>query len=362
MKNSISWRKVFVLVFVSVAMLVAGSVYSVQGAEKFRVALMYHSPIGDFGFTYQKEQGRKYLASKMPDIETTKIENAGFGADAERILTQLAKEGYDVIVTIGDVQTQALRVAAEYPNLVILLANGSVTAPNVGSYWGLEHLAAYVGGIAAGKMTKTNTLGYVLTFPIPQAFRHVNGFTRGAQSVNPSVKVRIIWINTWYDPAAEKAAADSLFDIGADVVHTESDSPAIHQAAGAKNLFSLCRNSDMTKFAPNAVIGGSKYNWGPYFVKAVTEIRNGTWKPSIYWAPLSEGIVEMVYGKPLSPEVRAQMGQTWQDLVDQKLDIFQGPIENQTGEVRVPAGSTLTDGDLRQIDWFVKGVIGVVPK
>ncbi len=331
--------------------------------EKLKVAFVYIGPVGDAGWTYAHDQGKKYMEEQLSYVETTFVENVKEGPDAERVLTELAQKGNKVIfATSYGYMDYVINVAKKFPDVVFLHCSGYKTAENVGTYFGRIYQARYLSGIVAGKTTKTNTIGYVAAFPIPEVVRGINAFTLGVQSVNPKAKVKVVWTNTWYDPAAEKNAALSLLDTGgADVIAQHQDTPGPQQAAEDRGKFGVSYNSDMSKFAPKAVLTGPVWNWGPYYVKTVDAVKNKTWKSEQYWGPMADGIVDLApYGPMVSEDVKKLVDAKKKEIMDGKWDVFNGPLKDQSGKERVPAGKDLPDKDKLSFDWFVQGVEGTI--
>lgn len=336
---------------------------SQASGEKLKVAFVYIGPPGDAGWTYAHDEGRKYLEQQLPYVETTYKENVKENADAERVLTELAQQGNKIIfATSFGYMDYVEKVAKKFPDVVFLHCSGFKTAPNVGTYFGRIYQARYLSGIAAGKMTKANVIGYVAAHPIPEVVRGINAFTLGVRSVNPKAKVKVVWTNTWYDPPAEKNAAISLLDAGADVIAQHQDTPAPQQAAEERGKYSISYNSDMSKFAPKAVLTGPVWNWGPYYVKTVEAVKNGTWKSEQYWGPMSDGVVDLAPFGPMVPEdVKKLVEDKKKEILEGKWDVFYGPIKDQTGKERVAAGQDYPDKDKLSFDWFVEGVDGTIP-
>lgn len=335
-----------------------------SAAEKLKVAFIYVGPVGDGGWSYSHDLGRQYLEKEMPDIETTYIESVPEGADTERVLTELAEKGNKVIfATSFGYMDPVIKVAQKYPDVKFIHCSGYKTADNVATYFGRMYQARYLTGIVAGKTTKTNTIGYVAAFPIPEVIRGINAFTLGVKSVNPDAKVKVVWTNTWYDPAAEKEAGKSLLETGADVVTQHQDTPGPQQAAEEKGKFGIGYNSDMSKMAPKAVLTSAVWNWGPYYVDTIKAIKEGTWKSNQYWGPISDNIVGLApYGPMVSEEIKQAVEAKKQEIVEGKKDVFTGPIKDQTGKERVAAGQKMSDADMLSLDWFVEGVEGTITK
>lgn len=332
--------------------------------EKMKVAFVYVGPVGDAGWTWAHDQGRKYLEEKLPWVTTTYIESVPEGPDAERVLTQLAEEGNKVIfATSFGYMDYVIKVAEKYPNVTFLHCSGYKTAPNVGTYFGAMEEPRYLSGMVAGKMTKSNILGYVAAHPIPEVIRGINAFTLGARSVNPNVKVKVVWTNTWYDPAAEKQAALSLLDAGADVIAQHQDTPGPQQAAQERGKYAVGYNSDMRQFAPQASLTAPIWNWGPYYVKTVEAVKNGTWKSEQYYGTMKDGIVDLAPFNDIVPQdVRQLVENKKKEILEGKFYVFQGPIKDQSGKVRVPEGSKMTHEEVLGVDWFVEGVEGEIPR
>jgi basic membrane protein A and related proteins len=332
--------------------------------EKMKVAFVYIGPVGDAGWTYAHDQGRKYLMEKMPDVDASIVESVPEGADAERVITQLAEQGNKIIFTTSfGYMDPTINVAAKYPNVVFMHCSGYKTAPNVGTYFGRIEEARYLTGIAAGLSTKSNIIGYVAAYPIPEVVRGINGFTLGVLSVNPNAKVKVIWTNTWYDPAKEKQAAISLLDAGADVIAQHQDTTGPQQAAEERGKLSVGYNTDMSKMAPKAVMTSAVWNWGPYYVKVVQSVKDGTWKSGQYWGAMSDGIVDIApFGPMVGDDVKKAVNDAKAKIIKGDIKLFAGPIKDQTGTVRVPAGTVLADKDQLSFNWFVQGVDGTIPK
>lgn len=335
-----------------------------KDAEKMKVAFMYVGPVGDGGWSYAHDQGRQYLVEKMPDVETSIVESVPEGADAERVLTQLAEAGNKVIfATSFGYMDYVIKVAQKYPDIVFMHCSGFKTADNVGTYFGRIYQARYLTGIVAGKTTKTNTIGYVAAHPIPEVVRGINAFTLGVRSVNPQAKVKVVWTNTWYDPALEKDAGKTLLEQGADVIAQHQDTPGPQQAAEEKGKFSIGYNSDMSKMAPKAVLTSAVWNWGPYYEKTVKSVKEGTWKSEQYWGPMSDNIVGLApYGPMVSDDIKQTVEASKQKILSGSWDVFTGPIKDQKGAVKVPEGQKMSDADMLSFNWFVEGVDGTIPK
>jgi len=361
----------FILLFVFLSVFVVGCGGSTKDKgkdsgdaqkEKFKVGFVYIGTPGDAGWTYTHDQGRKYLAKELPEVETIFLENVTEGADAERSIDQLAQQGCKVIFTtsfgFGDA---TIEVAKKYPDVVFMHASGIETADNVGTYFGKIEQMRYLTGIVAGKMTKTNTLGYVAAYDIPEVVRGINAYTLGAQSVNPNVKVKVVWTHNWIDANLAKQAADSLIEDGADVItqHVDATSPQI--AAEEAKVWAIGYHSDMKTYAPNYSLTASVWSWGPYYVDVVKSVMNKTWKTGAYWGGAETGIIDLA---PISDKVPADVKELavakQADIKSGKLDIFAGPLKAQDGTVKVKEGQKMTDEEILSFNWFVAGVDGKI--
>ncbi|MBC7084476.1 MAG: BMP family ABC transporter substrate-binding protein [Firmicutes bacterium] len=333
-------------------------------ASKFKVGFIYVGPIGDAGWTYAHNEGRKYLEAQLPNVETVYVESVPEGGDCERVLTQLAEAGCKVIfATSFGYMDFVQNVAARYTDVVFMHCSGFKTAKNVGTYFGRMYQPRYLTGLVAGKMTRKNLIGYVAAHPIPEVVRGINAFTLGVRAVNPNAKVKVVWTNTWYDPAAEKEAAKSLLEAGCDVIAQHQDTPAPMQAAEEKGCYGVGYNTDMRQFAPKAVLTAPVWNWGPYYVRTVKAVMDGTWKTEEYWGGMEDGVVDIgPYGPMVPEDVKKLVAQKKQEIIAGKLVVFAGPLKDNKGVLRVPAGKAMTDAEMLSFDWFVEGVDGTVPK
>ncbi len=359
------WLFPLVLVALVVAMVVGSAGPKVDAAnEKFKVAFMYVGAVGDAGWTYAHDLGRKYVEKQIPNVETSYVESVPEGADAERVLTELAEKGNKLIfATSFGFMDYVQKVAAKYPKVVFMHCSGFKTAKNAGTYFGRDYEGRYLSGIVAGKYTKKNLIGYVAAFPIPEVIRGINSFTLGAQSVNPNVKVKVVWTNTWYNPATEKDAAKSLLNTGADLIAMHQDTPAAMQAAEEKGAYGIGYDSDMRSFAPKAVLTAPVWNWGPYYTKVVKSVMNGTWKTNQYWGGISDGVIDIgPYGPMVSADVKSLVAKQKTVFMKDDYAVFVGPLKDQAGQVKVKAGVKLNDKEMLEMNWFVQGVEGTIPK
>ncbi|TKB10076.1 BMP family ABC transporter substrate-binding protein [Desulforhopalus sp. IMCC35007] len=331
-----------------------------NAAEKeMKVGFVYVSPIGDAGYSYAHDLGRQAVEA-MDGVTTSYVESVPEGPDAERVILNMARKGYDVIfATSFGYMDPMLKVAKQFPKVAFLHCSGFKQSENMGNYFGRMYQARYLSGIVAGKMSKSNIIGYVAAFPIPEVIRGINAFTLGAQSVNPDATVRVVWTKTWYDPATEKEAAKSLLDVGADVIAQHQDSPGPQEAAEEKGVYSIGYNSDMSSFAPKAHLTATVWNWAPYYTKVVEAVRNGTWKAESAWPGLAEGIVDLAPFGPMVPkDVQDAVNTVKAEIISGAKKVFVGPIKDQSGAVKIAEGVAAPDADLLGMTWFVQGVVG----
>jgi basic membrane protein A len=348
------------LLFVGAAVLGVCGVGTAQEKE-MQVGFVYVSPVGDAGWSFSHEKARAELDA-LPGIATSYVENVPEGPDAERVMTNMARKGFDLIfATSFGYMDPMLKVAKQFPKTTFMHCSGFKTADNMGNYFGRIYQARYLSGMVAGSMTKSNILGYVAAFPIPEVIRGINAYTLGARAVNPKAQVRVVWTKTWYDPATEKEAAKSLLDVGADVIAQHQDSPGPQEAAEEKGVYSVGYHTDMSKFAPKAHLTSAIWSWTPLYKQIVEEVRQGTWKSSSLWPGMKEGAVDLAPFGPMVPqEVRDKVTARKLELQSGKDEIFAGPIKDQTGKEQVPAGQKASDADLLNMKYFVEGVVGTL--
>ncbi|WP_088224768.1 BMP family ABC transporter substrate-binding protein [Desulfosporosinus sp. FKB] len=338
---------------------------SQSAGQKIKVAFVYVGPVGDFGYTYAQDQGRKYLESHMKNVETTYVENIPETADCERTFTDLAQKGYNIIFGTSYGYMDYMKdVSKKFPNVVFEHCSGYKTTDNLGTYFNRDYQARYLTGMVAGKYTKSNILGFLAPFGTPEVIRNIDAFTLGAQSVNPKVQVKVVWTNSWNDPATEKTAANSLIDAGADVLAMHVDSPSFAQTAQDRGVLAIGHDSDMSKFAPNSILVGDVSNWGPYFVQVVKDVMNKTWKSSQYFGGIKDGgVIDITpFSSKVDKDFQATVTAKRQDIIDGKFVPFTGPVYDQNGNLKVKDGDKATDEMLLSINWFVKGVVGSIPK
>jgi basic membrane protein A len=333
--------------------------------EPFKVAFVYVSPISDAGWTFQHDSGRKEMEKALAGKVVTKyVENVPEGADAERVIRELAQSGNTLIFTTSfGYMNPTLKVAQQFPKTDFEHATGYKTDKNLGIYNARFYEGRYLAGIVAGKMTKSNVAGYVAAFPIPEVVMGINAFTRGMKSVNPKAEVKVIWTNSWYDPGREREAADTLVSQGADVLTHHTDSTAVVQAAEAKKVYSIGYHSDMSKYGPNSELTAVTHQWGAYYTKVVQEALAGKWKPDNVWGGIKEGMIKMAPFNAIVPkDTQDLVNKTAADIAAAKFHPFTGPVKDNEGKERLAVGKVMSDDVLSKMDYYVEGVQGKLPK
>ncbi|OPF65625.1 MULTISPECIES: BMP family ABC transporter substrate-binding protein [Hydrogenophaga] len=333
-------------------------------AEPLKVAFAYVGPVGDGGWTFAHDNGRKALEAEFGDkIVTSFVENVPESADAERVIRDLASQGNKLIfgTTFGYMEPM-LKVAPDFKDVKFEHATGYKTAENLRTYDSRTYEGAYMAGVIAGSMTKSNTLGVVASIPIPEVIRNINSFTLGAQSVNPKVKTKVVWVNGWFDPPKETEAATSLINGGADVLMQNTDSSAVLQTAEKMGKRAFGWDSDMTAYGPKAHLGSAVINWGPYYIKSVKDALEGTWATGGVWWGHKEGAIDMVsIAEDVPAETKAKIDTIKAGLKDGSFSIWKGPIVGQDGKEVLAKDAVADDKFLGGIKFYVKGVEGKLP-
>jgi basic membrane protein A len=332
-------------------------------AGPLKIGFVYVSPAGDAGWTSQHHAGRTMMLEALSGrVTSTYVEKVPEGADAERVIRDLAQQGHGLIFTTSfGFMNPTIKVADEFPNVKFEHATGYKTAPNVNTYNARFYEGRYLAGIIAGRMTKTNTLGYVAAFPIPEVLQGINAYTLGARTVNPNAQVRVVWINTWYDPGKERDAANALMGQGADVLTHHTDSTATVAAAEQKGRMAVAYHSNMTAYGPKAQLVAVTHHWGEYYTQRAQAVLDGAWKVMPIWGGIKEGFIRLEalserLPKDLVVVVRAREG----DIRAGRFHPFTGPLRTNDGK-EVLASGRLTDEQLGNMDYYVEGVAGKVP-
>ncbi|HKJ61185.1 MAG TPA: BMP family ABC transporter substrate-binding protein [Hyphomicrobiales bacterium] len=333
--------------------------------DKVKAAFVYVGPIGDHGWSYQHNQGRLALEKEFGDkVETSYVENVSEGPDAERVIQQLAQQGNDIIFTTSfGFMNPTLKVAKKFPNVKFEHATGFKTADNLAIYNTRFYQGRYIVGQIAGKMTKTNTIGYIASFPIPEVVMGINATYLGAKSVNPDIKLKIIWVSSWFDPGKETDAAKALVDQGADILMQHTDSPAAMKLAEQQGIFAVGQASDMKNFGPNAQLTSITDNWAPYYISRVKAVMDGTWTSTDVWGGLGNGMLKMApFSDKIPADVVALAEETEARIKSGEFDPFTGPLNKQDGSPFLKEGEVAADKVLLGMNFYVEGIEGSLPK
>ena len=333
-------------------------------ADPLTIAFAYVGPVGDGGWTFAHDNARKALEKEFGDrIVTSYVESVPESADAERVIRDMAGQGNKLIfgTTFGYMEPM-LKVAADNPEVKFEHATGYKTAPNMRTYDSRTYEGAYMAGVIAGRMTKSNTLGVVASIPIPEVIRNINSFTLGAQSSNPNIKTKVVWVNEWFNPPKETEAATALINGGADILFQNTDSSAVLQTAEKMGKRGFGWDSDMTAYGPKAHLGSAIIDWAPYYIKAVGEALDGKWATGQTWWGVKEGAIDLVSLAADVPEdAKAKLEEVRSGLKAGTYNIWKGPISDNTGKEVLAEGTVADDKFLGGINWYVKGVEGKVP-
>ena len=342
------------------AALAAGPSFA---ADKLKVGFVYVGPVGDFGWSYQHDQARQALEKKFGDkIETSYLESVPEN-DSERAIEQLARSGHKLIFTTSfGFMEPTLKVAKKFPDVKFEHATGYKRAANVSTYAAKFHEGRYIVGKIAGKTTKTNTVGYIVSFPIPEVVSGINAFMLGAQSVNPNVKLKIVWVNSWFDPGKEADAAKALIAQGADILAQHTDSAAAMQEAEKAGIKAFGQASDMAKFGPKAQLTAIVDDWSAYYAARVQAMLDGTWKSEDVWGGLAQDMVHMAPYANMPDDVKKLAEETQEAIRAGKLHPFKGPIVRQDGTVAAKEGEVVADKDILSMNWYVNGVDDKLPQ
>jgi basic membrane protein A and related proteins len=331
--------------------------------DVLRIGFVHTSPVTDGGWTTSHDRGAQAVAEEFGDqVEITTIDSVSEGPDAERVIEDLARQGHDLIfATSFGFMEPMLSVAEQYPDVVFEHATGYLTAENMGNYFGAAEEGRYLEGMAAAAASETGELGYVAAFPIPEVVRGINAWTLGARSVNPDATVRVVWTSTWYDPDTEGQAAQSLLDAGADVLGQHQDTPSTGQAAEAVGAKWTGYHSDRSAEVPEAWLTATVWDLAPFYIQRVREVMEGTWESESYYGSMADGMVNLApFGESVPEDIRGEIEERQQQIVDGEFEPFTGPINDQDGEERVADGESMSFEELMSFDFFVEGVIGDV--
>ena len=332
--------------------------------EPLKIAFAYVGPVGDGGWTFAHDNARKAVEKEFGDkVVTSFVENVPESADAERVIRDMASQGNKLIfgTTFGYMETM-LKVAPDFKDVHYEHATGYKTADNMRTYDSRTYEGAYMAGVIAGKMSKTGTLGVVASVPIPEVIRNINSFTLGAQTSNPKIKTKVVWVNEWFNPPKETEAATSLINGGADVLFQNTDSPAVLKTAQDKGKRAFGWDSDMTAYGPKAHLASAVINWTPYYIKATKDALEGTWATGGVWWGVKEGAIDLVsIAEDVPAETKAKIDEVKAGLKDGSFSIWKGPLLDNTGKTLLKKDEVADDKFLSGVNFYVKGVEGKVP-
>tara|TARA_B100001123_G_C15237193_1_gene997614 strand:- start:94 stop:1170 length:1077 start_codon:yes stop_codon:yes gene_type:complete len=352
--------------YLLISLTFCGFAFTNALADPKKVGFIYIGPPGDHGWTYMHDVGRKYMESQLGDaVTSTYIEGVPENADAVRAIRKLASSGHDLIFTTSfNYMDQTLEVAKEFPNVKFEHATGYKRADNVSTYSARFYEGRTIIGHIAGHMSKTNTVGYIASFPIPEVVRGINAFYLAASKVNPDIKIKVIWVFTWYDPGKEADAAKTLINQGADIIVQHTDTYAPCQAAEEAGVYAFGQASNQEEFCPNAHLTAIEDIWGPYYAARAKAVVDGTWSSQDTWEGMADGMVVMSpYNTKLMPASLIQEAVNMEVAIkDGTLHSFTGPIYNQAGELVVAEGEVADDGMLAGMSFYVQGIDGDLPQ
>ena len=332
--------------------------------DPVKAGFIYVGPIGDLGWTWTHDQGRLALEAEYGDrVETSYVESVPEGADAERVMSQMARSGVDIIFTTSfGYMDPTINVAEDFPDVAFAHATGYKRADNVATYSARFYEGRYVIGQIAGAMTETNKIGYIASFPIPEVVRGINSAYLAAKSVNPDVEFKVVWVYTWFDPGKEADAANALIEQGVDVIMQHTDSPAAMTIAEEKGIYAFGQASDMSAFGPNAQLTAILDNWAPYYIDRVGAIMDGTWESTDVWDGIGAGMVGIApFSDKIPADVQALATETIAAIASGEFQPFTGPINKQDGSVWLAEGETADDGTLASLNFYVEGIDGELP-
>ena len=346
------------------AALSMGVVASTQADDHtVQAAFVYVGPVSDHGWTYAHDQARLAMEAELGDmVETTYLESVSEGADAVRALERLARAGNDIIFATSFGYMESVgEVAERFPDVKLEHATGYQMGDNFANYNGRFYEGRYVLGKIAGLETESNTIGYIASYAIPEVISGINSFMLGAQSVNPDVEVRIIWVNTWYDPPREAEAANALIDQGADILVQHTDSTAMLQVAQERGVRGFGNDSDMSAFAPDAQLTAIVNNWAPYYIRRVQAVADGTWETGSTLDNMADGMIALAPFANMAPETLAVAEETRDAIIAGDLHPFTGPIYNQDGELVVAEGEIAPDDMILGMNFYIQGIDDAYP-
>jgi len=358
-------KKTLLLLAAATALAGIAAPANAQGMDKVKACFIYVGPVGDFGWSYQHDQGRLYVEEQLGDkIETAYLESVPEGADSERALERFARSGCNIIFTTSFGYMDATnKVAGDFPDIKFEHATGYKREhPNVATYDSKFFQGRYVIGQIAAKMSETGSAGYIASFPIPEVIQGINSFMLGAQSVNPDFELKVVWVNTWFDPGKEADAAKVLLDGGVDILTQHTDSTAPMQVAAERGAHAFGQASDMIAFGPETQLTSIIDDWGPYYMERISAVLEGTWEQQATWAGMAEGHVVMAPYTNMPDDVKAMAEETEAKITSGEFHPFTGPIKKQDGSEWLAEGEVAEDGVLAGMNFYVEGIDDQLPQ
>ena len=362
-------RKIFVLTLIFA--ICAGFIYDDRAnasgipIEEINPGFIYISPPGDGGWTFMQEKGRQEMDRNFPGLKSHFIESVPEGPESVTAMERLIRSSNSKLVfacSFGYMD-YVCEVAENNPDVTFIHISGYKRAENLGTMFGRMYQPRYLAGLTAGMMSKSGKIGYVAAYPLPEVIRMINAFTIGVREVNPNATVNVVWLFSWFDPGKEKEAAKALIDSGCDLLAMHADTGSVAQASEEAGVYVIGYNNDMITFAPTKHLTAPIWNWGKMFSLIVDQVHQGTWKSDAIWWGLKEGAVDLApFGPAVPDDVKTLVNGKKAEIIDGKYVVFTGPIKNQAGEVKIPDGKTMSDDEIWNMDWFVEGVKGEIPR
>jgi len=328
--------------------------------EPVLIAFGHVGPVSDEGWTWSHDQGMKAVEAAFGDrVRTAMVENMPFSEETPRTLEQFIADGAKMVFITSEYADFVYQVADAHPEVAFLECDGHKVTDNLTWYYVNHWDPSYLIGMAAGLMTESNQLGYIGSYPVQSVYASVNSFHLGARSVNPDVTTKVVLINSWFDPAAANQAANTLIDDGADFLFGIMDEAAYLEVAEERGVWAAMWNTDMRRFGPNAYVSSIELDWGPYYVEQVGALLDGTWESETRLLPIGGGVDRDDWGQNVPQEVQDQVDAVRDQMIDEGLNVFVGPIYDAAGELRVPEGEEMTLEELYLWEWAVEGVVGM---
>jgi len=349
-----------------VSLMLLLPITSATAADKLKIGYVYPSPVGDVGWAYELDRGRQAIEDKFGDqVESIVVENIPEGPDAARIMNQFAAQGAKMIM-LGSFgyMNDGLKLAKRYPDIKIIHASGYKLADNMGNFQTRNYESAYMAGMAAGYVTESNTIGMVAAYAIPEVVGIINAFTLGAQETNPDVTMKVVWLNSWFDPSKAQESARSLIAQKSDVIFSiYQDTPSVVTVAEEEGVYVVNTSSDMKKYAPKQLLVSMQISWADYFIEQTQAVLDGSFKGTAFWGGMADNAVSMEsWSDDLSAEQKATLTAKVAEIAAGEFHPITGPVVDQDGKAMLKEGEAISDGDLLGINWLVKGVETKLPK